>query len=117
MSLGFTRGSASPVLFYHPVKDLWGVVRGDDFVFNGLDRDLDFVRDELMKKYEIKDRGRLGFGQADVREIDILGRVLKLHWWGISWEADNRHRNKILEYFGMEPGSKPLSKTGYKEDQ
>ena len=51
-----------------------------------------------------------------MKEIDILGRMVRLHEWGISWTADPRHRQMIIDYFGMKKETKPLSKNGYKED-
>ena len=59
--------------FYHLGRDLWAVVHGDDFVFAGIDEDLDYVLALLKKHYEIKNRGWLGTGPKDVREIGILG--------------------------------------------
>ena len=35
------------------------VVHGDDFVFVGVDKELDFVLSVLKEHYELKDRGRL----------------------------------------------------------
>ena len=85
------------------------------FAFTGLDGDLDFVMQELVKHHEIKYRGRLGSSPQDVKEIDILGCTVRLHEWGISWGADARHREIILKHVGLEEGSKALSKNGYKE--
>ena len=113
---GFLRGTASPVVFYHPGRDVWGVVHGDDFVFTGLDDDLDYVLKVLQNCYEIKNRGRLGSDKGDVQEIDILGRTVSMHDWGISWAADPRHKQMITDYFGMNGDTKPLSKNGYKEE-
>ena len=66
--------------------------------------------------YEIKNRGRLGSCPKDIQEIDILGRVVQLHVRGISWEADARHRQVIMEHFGLDEESKSLAKNGYKEE-
>ena len=115
-NVGFKRAMSSPVAFYHPGRDLWAVVHGDDFVFTGVDDDLDFVLQELVRHYEIKNRGRLGSGLKDAQEIDILGRVVKLHKWGVSWEADARHRQIIMGHFGLDEVSKTLIKNGYKEE-
>ena len=64
--------------------------------------------------YEIKNRGRLGNGPGDVQEIDILGRTVRLHDWGISWATDSRHKPKILGLFGLDEKAKMLNKNGYK---
>ena len=34
---GLKRGQASPVIFFHPERDIWCVVHGDDFRFTGED--------------------------------------------------------------------------------
>ncbi len=59
------------------------VVHGDDFAFTSLDGDLEFVVAVPQRHYEIKNRGRLGSGSKDVSEIDILGRLVRLHEWGL----------------------------------
>jgi hypothetical protein len=59
------------------------VVHGDDFVFTGSDEEL-VVLKLLQKHYEIKNRGRLGSGPNDAKEIDVLGRTVQLHDWGLS---------------------------------
>ena len=114
MERGFKRLMSSPVMFYHADRDLVCVVHGDDFVFVGVDEDLDFALESLKSEYELKDRGRLGSGEHDIKEIDMLGRKISYHEWGITWEGDERHRDSVLEYFGTSEGSKPLKKTGCK---
>ena len=51
-----------------------------------------------------------------MKEIDTLGRTEPLHEWGVSSEADARHRETISKHFGLEEGSKALSKNVYKEE-
>ena len=53
---------------------------------------------------------------TDVQNIDVLGRMVRLHSWGISLEADPKHRNMIMEHFGLTEDSKTLAKNGYKEE-
>ena len=85
-------------------------------MFTAVDEELDFILKLLQDNYEIKNRGRLGGGPKDVQDIVILGRIVKLHSWGLSWQADPRHREMILEHFGMDERTKSLSKNGYKEE-
>ena len=91
-------------------------MHGDDFVFAGTDADLDYALEILKANYEIKNRGRLRGDEGDVQEIDLLGRVIKYHDWGLSWRADARHRKMILEHFGFDKGTQSLSKNGYNEE-
>ena len=114
---GFRRMRSVPVAFVHEKLDLMGVVHGDDFVFVGLDEDLDWVLSLLRSRYEVKNRGRLGTGPKDVREIDMLGRIIRVTDDGVSWEGDPRHQDLLEEYFGLDVSSKTLSKNGYADDR
>ena len=64
---GFKRLVSCPVAFVHESRDLMGVVHGDDFVFVGLDVDLDYTLGILQANYELKNRGRLGSGDEDTK--------------------------------------------------
>ena len=57
---GFRRGLASPVVFYHPERDVSCVVHGDDFTFEGEDGHLDWIEKLMASWFDIKVRGRLG---------------------------------------------------------
>ena len=54
-------------------------MHGDDFIFAGVDEDLDFELESLKSEYDLKDRGRLGSGEHDIKEIDMLGRKIRWH--------------------------------------
>jgi hypothetical protein len=77
---------------------------------------LDWVLKVMKDQYELKDRGRLGFGPNDVRKIDMLGRIIELTNEGITWQGDPRHQKLLEEYFGMDENTKVLSKNGYDEE-
>ena len=66
------------------------------FVFVGVDRNLDFVLRVLKENYALKDRGRLGSGDHDKREVGMLGRKIRWHKWGLSWDGDERHRKMVI---------------------
>ena len=51
----------------------------------------------------------------DMREIDILGRILQYETWGCSWKADPRHKKMILAHFGFNDVTKSVTTTGVKE--
>ena len=93
---GLKRLVSSPVAFAHESRDLMGVVHGDDFVFVGLDVDLDFSLQILQANYELKKRGRLGSGDEDAKEIDMLGRKLRWYDWGLTWQAGSRHKALLV---------------------
>ena len=46
-----------------------------------------------------------------VQEIDVLGRMGRLHLWRITCKADAKHRNMIMGHFGLTEDSKSSTKT------
>ena len=46
--------------FYHPGRGIRGLVHGDDFVFSGFDKYLEWVARELAKNILLKVVGKLG---------------------------------------------------------
>ena len=73
------KAASSPVAFNHPSRVAWTVVRGDEMMVTGTDVDWDFILVEMTSKDEIKNRGRLGNGPTDAQNIDVLGRMVRLH--------------------------------------
>jgi hypothetical protein len=115
--IGFVRGRASPVSFYNSVTDVSCLVHGDDFTFVGERAALDAIEGKMKSWYELKVKARLGDEEGDDKETDILGRLVRCTKNGFEYEADPRHRKKILEAFGLDEGSKGLSVNGRVEDQ
>jgi hypothetical protein len=115
-NIGFVRGRASPVSFYDPAADVSCLVHGDDFTFVGERAALDSVEGKMKSWYELKVKARLGAEEGDDKETDILGRRVRCTKDGFEYEADPRHRRKILEAFGLEEYSKGLSSNGKVED-
>ena len=113
---GFERGVASPVAFYHKGRDVACVVHGDDFTFCAASADLDWIEALLPKWFEVKVRARLGPDERDDKEVVILGRLVRWTSWGISYEADPRHRELVLQELGLGSESKGLALTGAKEN-
>ena len=85
-------------------------------MFTGFQEDLEYALKVMKKDYEIKNRGVLGPDDGDLKEIDMLGRILKYKSTGISWQADPRHRKMIIEHFGFKAETKALAKNGIKEE-
>ena len=61
----FCPGRATVVASYHAEREVRIVVHGDDFVVEGRQSDLEWVRDVLAAKYILKVRGILGPEQGD----------------------------------------------------
>jgi hypothetical protein len=111
--MGFERGKASPCCFRHSTRDLRCIVHGDDFVFTGDDRDLDWAQHEMSTRFLIKVIGRLGGDSGDLQELRVLNRVLRWTRDGIYYEADPRHQEILVAQLA---GSiKSLSTPGAKE--
>ena len=115
-SVGFRRGAATPVAFYHEKKDVNLVVHGDDFTFVGGDDSLDWVESNMKRWYEVKVRARLGPDDHDDKEATLLGRTIRWEDWGVTCEADPKHRRLVMEALGLEENSKSLAAPGAKED-
>ena len=62
--------------------------------------------------FEIKVRGILGPEAGDGKEITILGRKVVWTEDGISYEADPKHRELVMNLFGFCEKSKSLGITG-----
>lgn len=67
-----------PVELANRIRDLLGLVHGGDFLFLGLDPDLDFAPGVLEATCQLKNGGRLGRGAGDVRQTDMLGRQIEI---------------------------------------
>ena len=94
---GFIQGVASPVVFYNPVTSVRCVVHGDDFTFSGRHRELEAVRRWIKGWCDIKFRGIMGSGEEDVKEREVLGRIIRRTREGLEVEADEKHRRVLME--------------------
>ena len=62
--------------------------------------------------FEVKVRAKLGPEDTDDKEVTILGRTVRWKAWGIEYEADERHRKIIMEYYGFNEKSNGLTGNG-----
>ena len=113
--VGFVRGTSCGVVFYHEGRYVSVVVHGDDFTACGFGADLKWLQKLMGSWFEIKVRAILGPDEGDDKEVIILGRHVSWTEEGIEWKADPKHRQMILEYFGFDEGTRPLSVNGDKE--
>jgi hypothetical protein len=84
-------------------------VHGDDLTFVGAQEGLDFVEKKMKERHELKVNARLGDGLQGDKETDILGRLVRCTPAGFGYEADPRHRCKVLEVLGFSEKKKGLS--------
>ena len=100
--MGFLRGDASACVFRHADRRLTASVHGDDFSVCGPKRQLDWMRDEMRKKYELTEIGRLGPSEKDDKEVKILNRIARWTEDGIQYEADPRQAERLVSDLGLD---------------
>ena len=118
-SIGFIQGRASNCLYVHETRDISSLVHGDDYVSAGAPSDLDWMKQELEKKFEIKTK-IIGPRSNENKEMKVLNRVIRVVEDGWEYEGDQRHGEIIVRETGMK-SAKPVSTAGEdepkKEDQ
>ena len=78
------------------------MVHGDDFTFSGTKVELDRMKRKMEEWYDIKDRGTMGGGEGEIKEVTILERTVRWTEEGIEYEADAEHRAKLMKAEGLE---------------
>ena len=63
--LGFEKGKGSPCIFHHTDRNMTTVVHGDDFTILGHEEDLDWLRTQIVERFEVKFNARLGPEEKD----------------------------------------------------
>ena len=91
------------------------MVHGDDFTFSGRRKVLREIAEQLKETYELKVRGFMGDEPNDDKEITILNRTLRWTEEAFEYEADRKHVQEIVNYFGLREDSKGLSAAMAKE--
>ena len=114
--IGFRRGQSTPCIFWHKEKGIRAVIHGDDFTLLGNEVALDWFRERIQEKFEVKFRGRLGPGNGDDKSVRILNRIVTWTEEGIRYEADQRHVEIIIRQLGLKDNSNGLSTPGNKID-
>ena len=79
---------------------------GDDFIVLASEEQLNWFRENIGERFDVKFRGRLGPGPRDDKSIRVLNRVVEWTENGLSYEADQRHADLIVKGLGLEGGSK-----------
>ena len=73
---GFTQGKHSACVFHHKERKVRVVVHGDDFTVLGESKELDWFREAIQKRMEVKFRGRLERGKPGA--VRILNRIVSV---------------------------------------
>ena len=105
---GYKRGIGAPTVFYNEKAETRLVVHGDDFTFSGPRKELMRMRKKMKEWYEIKDRGIMGSGGDEIKEVTILRRILRWTEEGLEYEADGKHVRDLMEAEGLNENSKAV---------
>jgi hypothetical protein len=96
--IGFQMSQHFPGLYFHQGLGVMMVTHVDDLLCSGPKENLEWVRAELQRKYEVKGE-IMKDGNA---ELKFLGRTIGRDEHGYYWEEDPKHRKILLEEWGME---------------
>jgi hypothetical protein len=110
LSMGFARGRASPCCYFHAALGVRCIVHGDDFVLSGRAEALDEVKAGMHVRFLLKELGRLGGGQGELKEMRVLNRVIQWTPAGLRYEADPRHAEIVVR--GVAGAERALSAPG-----
>ena len=78
LDVGFTQGKATPCVFYHEGRNIRTYVHGDDYVSTGISKDLQWLKEQLESKYQVKTQ-TLGPEEGQCQEVKILNRIVSWH--------------------------------------
>ena len=107
-------GLASPCCFFHSARGLSVVVHGDDITTFGFTKDLDWIEVGLSKSFEPNIRGRIGIDMDGDNDIRILNRIAAVTPEGVTYEADPRHVDILLNSLGLSAANAVVT-SGMKE--
>ena len=115
--IGFSKSRATPCMFYHSERGIRVVIHGDDFTILGNEIELDWFRERISDKFEVKFRARLGPGGKDDTSVRLLNRVIEWTPQGIRYEADQRHAELIARGMGLNDRTNSVVTPGGKKDE
>ena len=103
---GFVSSGYNPCMFMYADRSIVCLVHGDDLVSVGSRSDLQWMKERLAGRFEVKTqmvgpRADLG----DVSEARILNRVIRVTPQGWEYEADQRHADLIIREADVEKKS------------
>ena len=90
--IGFKQGKANSCVFYHVKRQIQVLVHGDDYASCGAYGELQWLKGELEKRFDMK---TIIMGHSNrptvVSESKILNRVVHATQDGWEYESDQRH--------------------------
>ena len=112
--MGFMKGDASACVFRNQSRRIVATVHGDDFTIAGPKNQLDWMKGQMERKYELTETGRIGPGEADGKEVKVLNRLIRWTASGIEYEGDPRQLERLVLDLGLE-GAKRVGTPGMKQ--
>ena len=111
-----SRGGSPPLaIFFHQDRRVSVTVHGDDYTSTGTERDLKWFEEELKRNFEIKTELLGPNKHRHQLEIRVLNRVLSWTSAGLTYEADQRHAEILINELGVR-GCKSVTTPGARDD-
>ncbi len=104
-AIGFRVGRYNASTYYHPKKQLRMMVHGDDFVTVGKVEEVQWLRQKLEERFELK---TTVVGKEEEPEGRILNRIVRCTEKGWEYEADQRHAEFLIKALNLQEAN-PLS--------
>ena len=86
LSMVFVKGQSSPCSFYHEAWQIRTVVHRDDFLSEGLGKNLEEMDKQMQKSFALKIEILAG-DPGDVQSLKMLNRQISWKNGQINWEA------------------------------
>jgi hypothetical protein len=93
------------------------LVHGDDFTLVGPEAGPKHIEGRMKEWYELKVKAVLRPGPEDCKEVEVLSRIVRCTAEGYEYEADPKHRTKVMEALGFDDRSKGLTVSGRVENE
>jgi hypothetical protein len=101
IELGFYESLLHPGLYYHASRGIRVMTHVDDFFCSGTQLELEWLANELEKKFELK-KQVIGGDRGDQKTATFLNRTITWTPDGYQLSGDEKHVKLLLEEWGME---------------
>ena len=113
--LGFVSGKSNPCIFWNEARGIQTLVHGDDYVSTGDGSQLEWMKKELEKRFEVKSK-IIGPECGDEKELKVLNRIIRCEETGYTYEPDQRHAEILIEGMGVKE-SRGVKTPGIKDER
>ena len=97
---GFRHSVVASGIDVHRERDLRIVSHVDDFLVTGPTDQVEWFKSEMASVYEVKQK-TLGWNCGHEEKVSFLGRLIRRTDRGMTIEGDDKHRERMLEEWGM----------------